>query len=155
MKKINITSFNPPNRILMGPGPSLVHPRVLSAMAKPTIGHLDPEFIVMMEQLKQLLQYVFQTKNSHTLVISGPASAGMEMCFVNLVEPGDKIIVCENGIFGQRMKSMVERCRGIPILLNEPWGKSIDPQKIEDTLRKHSDVKIVSFVHAETSTGVL
>jgi len=103
---MEIRSFNPPIRTLMGPGPSDVHPRVLSAMARPTIGHLDPAFIVMMDEMKGLLQYAFQTKNQLTIPVSAPGSAGMETCFVNLVEPGDKVIVCQNGVFGGRMKEM-------------------------------------------------
>lgn len=95
---MNIHSFRPPLRTLMGPGPSNVHPRVLAAMAQPTIGHLDPAFIQMMEELKNLLQYALQTKNTLTIPVSAPGSAGMETCFVNLVEPGDKVIVCQNGV---------------------------------------------------------
>ena len=111
---MTITSFNPPRRTLMGPGPSDVSDRVLAAMARPTVGHLDPTFIEMMDQTKQLLQYVFQTKNELTFAVSAPGSAGMECCFANLVEPGDKVIVCQNGVFGGRMKENVERCGGIP-----------------------------------------
>ena len=102
-------SFSPPNRLLMGPGPSDVHPRILSAMARQTIGHLDPAFIEMMDETKQMLQYVFMTENELTMPISAPGSAGMEACFVNLVEPGDKVIVCINGVFGSRMKENVTR----------------------------------------------
>ena len=106
----------------MGPGPSDVNPRVLSAMARPTIGHLDPMFIVMMDEMKTLLQYAFQTKNPLTLPVSAPGSAGMEMCFVNLVEPGDKVIVCQNGVFGGRMKENVERCGATAIMVEDAWG---------------------------------
>jgi alanine-glyoxylate transaminase/serine-glyoxylate transaminase/serine-pyruvate transaminase len=138
----------------MGPGPSDVHPRVLTAMARPTIGHLDPAFIAMMEEIKALLQYVFQTSNALTLPISAPGSAGMEACFVNLIEPGDKVIVCVNGVFGGRMKENIERARGIPIVVEDVWGTPVDPNKLEDTLKAHRDARIVAFVHAETSTGV-
>ncbi|MBX7258447.1 MAG: aminotransferase class V-fold PLP-dependent enzyme, partial [Candidatus Hydrogenedentes bacterium] len=146
-------SFSPPVRTLMGPGPSDVHPRVLGAMARPTIGHLDPEFIRMMDEVKSLLQYAFQTKNEVTFPVSAPGSAGMECCFVNLVEPGDKVIVCQNGVFGGRMKENVERCGGTAIMVLDDWGKAVDPGKVEAALKANPDAKIVAFVHAETSTG--
>ena len=148
------TSFNPPVRTLMGPGPSDVHPRVLTAMARPTIGHLDPAFVAMMEEIKALLQYAFQTNNALTIPISAPASAGMEACFVNLIEPGEKVIVCINGVFGARMKENIERARGIPIVVENAWGTPVDPNKLEDALETHRDGRIVAFVQAETSTGV-
>ena len=148
-----IRSFNPPIRTLMGPGPSDVHPRVLAAMARPTIGHLDPVFVSMMDELKLLLQYSFQTKNDLTIPVSAPGSAGMETCFVNLVEPGEKVIVCQNGVFGGRMKENVERCGGVAVLVEAEWGRAVDPQRVEDALKKNPDAKIVAFVHAETSTG--
>ena len=116
------SSFNPPVRTLMGPGPSDVHPRVLTAMARPTIGHLDPAFVSMMEEIKALLQYAFQTGNALTIPISAPGSAGMEACFVNLVEPGDKVIVCVNGVFGGRMKENIERAGGgLGVHSPGPW----------------------------------
>lgn len=146
-------SFQPPIRTLMGPGPSDVHPRILSAMARPTIGHLDPEFVRMMEETKEMLKYTFQTTNKLTMPVSAPGSAGMETCFVNLIEPGDKVIVCINGVFGMRMQENVERIGGICITVNDDWGKPVDPQKLEDALMQHSDAKVVAFVHAETSTG--
>ncbi len=148
-----ITSFHPPIRTLMGPGPSDVHPRVLAALARPTIGHLDPMFITMMDEIKTLLQYAFQTKNNLTLPISAPASAGMETCFANLVEPNDKVIICKNGVFGERMKENVQRCGGQAIMIEHAWGLPVDPNRLEDALKNHSDAKIVAFVHAETSTG--
>jgi len=148
-----MSSFEPPKRLLMGPGPSNVNPKVLEAMSRPTIGHLDPRFVELMDEIKELLQYAFQTKNEVTFPVSGPGSVGMELCLVNLVEPGDKVIVCINGVFGGRMKQIVERCGGIPIVIEQNWGKAVDPQKLEETLTKNSDVKIVAFVHAETSTG--
>lgn len=147
-------SFNPPLRTLMGPGPSDVHPRVLSAMARPTVGHLDPSFIGMMNEVKTLLQYAFQTENPLTFPVSAPGSAGMETCFANLIEAGDKVIVCINGVFGMRMKENVERCGGIPIVVEDDWGRPVDANKVEDALKKNPDVKIVAFVQAETSTGV-
>ena len=151
---MDIKSFNPPVRTLMGPGPSDVHPRVLAAMARPTIGHLDPAFIGMMDDMKSLLQYAFRTKNPLTIPVSAPGSAGMETCFVNLVEPGDKVIVCQNGVFGGRMKENVERNGGQAVMVEDAWGTPVDPQKLEDALKAHSDAKLVSFVQAETSTGV-
>ena len=138
----------------MGPGPSDVHPRVLTAMARPTIGHLDPAFIAMMEEIKALLQYAFQTSNALTIPISAPASAGMEACFVNLIEPGEKVVVCMNGVFGERMKENIERARGVPVMVENSWGTPVDPNKLEDALRAHRDARIVAFVQAETSTGV-
>ena len=107
--KPNIKTFIPPKRTLLGPGPSDVPQRILDAMARPTLGHLDPEFIRMMDEVKTMLQYAFKTKNELTMAVSAPGSAGMETCFVNLVEPGDKVIVCINGVFGGRMKENVER----------------------------------------------
>jgi alanine-glyoxylate transaminase/serine-glyoxylate transaminase/serine-pyruvate transaminase len=148
-----IKSFHPPQRVLMGPGPSDVSPRVLEAMSRPTIGHLDPMFISMMDEMKTLLKYAFQTENELTMPVSAPGSAGMETCFVNLVEPGDKVIVCQNGVFGGRMKENVERSGGIPVMVQDDWGRAVDPQKLEDALKAHPDTKIVAFVHAETSTG--
>ncbi|MDF1528159.1 MAG: alanine--glyoxylate aminotransferase family protein [Sedimenticola sp.] len=145
--------FNPPVRTLMGPGPSDVHPRILEAMSRPTIGHLDPAFIQMMEEVKALLQYAFQTKNELTMPVSAPGSAGMETCFANLVEPGDKVIVCQNGVFGGRMKENVERCGGTAIMVEDTWGEAVDPAKLEDALKNNPDACIVAFVHAETSTG--
>ena len=150
---MDIRSFNPPLRILMGPGPSDVHPRVLEALSRPTIGHLDPAFIRMMDETKALLQYAFKTDNALTMPLSGPGSAGMECCFVNLVEPGDKVIVCQNGVFGGRMKENVERCGGVPVVVNDEWGRAVDARKVEDALGTHPDARVLAFVHAETSTG--
>ncbi|MBU0654835.1 MAG: alanine--glyoxylate aminotransferase family protein [Gammaproteobacteria bacterium] len=150
---MTIKTFHPPIRTLMGPGPSDVSPRILEAMARPTIGHLDPAFVGMMDEVKGMLQYAFQTKNELTMPVSAPGSAGMETCFVNLVEPGDKVIVCQNGVFGGRMKENVERCGATPIMVMDDWGKPVDPNKLEDALITHPDAKLVAFVHAETSTG--
>ncbi|MFV1996621.1 MAG: alanine--glyoxylate aminotransferase family protein [Acidiferrobacterales bacterium] len=151
---MTITSFVPPLRTLMGPGPSDVHPRILGAMARPTIGHLDPAFVTMMEELKAMLQYAFQTKNALTIPVSAPGSAGMETCFVNLVERGDTVVVCQNGVFGGRMKENVERVGGKAIMVEDDWGQPVDPEKLEDALKGNPDAKVVAFVHAETSTGV-
>lgn len=148
-------SFHPPTRVLLGPGPSDVNPRILEALSRPTIGHLDPEFIRLMDGIKALLQFAFQTANELTFPVSAPGSAGMETCFVNLVEPGDKVIVCQNGVFGGRMKENVERCRGTAVMVEDEWGSAVDPDKLRVALKKHPDTRVVAFVHAETSTGVL
>jgi alanine-glyoxylate transaminase/serine-glyoxylate transaminase/serine-pyruvate transaminase len=150
---MDIQSFKPPVRTLMGPGPSDVHPRILEALGRPTVGHLDPAFGEMMEQTKDLLRYAFQTENALTMPVSAPGSAGMETCFVNLVEPGDKVIVCINGVFGGRMKENVERSGGVAVVVEDPWGRAVDPAKLEAALQDHPDARIVAFVHAETSTG--
>lgn len=147
------TSFHPKVRTLLGPGPSDVHPRVLEALSRPTIGHLDPTFIALMDEIKGLLQYAFQTQNALTMPVSAPGSAGMEACFVNLVEPGDQVVVCINGVFGLRMKENVERCGGIPILVEDPWGSAISPETLEQTLSDNPQAVIVALVQAETSTG--
>jgi len=146
-------SFLPPVRTLMGPGPSDVHPRILSALARPTIGHLDPMFVAMMDEVKELLQYAFQTENQLTMPVSAPGSAGMETCFVNLVEPGEKVIVCQNGVFGGRMKENVTRCGGVAVMVEDEWGKAVDLAKLEQALEQNPDASLVAFVHAETSTG--
>ena len=146
-------SFAPPRRTLMGPGPSNVPDRVLAAMARPTIGHLDPEFVRMMEELKELLRYAFQTRNAMTFPISGPGSVGMEACFVNLIEPGDKVIVCRNGVFGGRMLENVERCGGVAVVADDEWGRPVSVEKVEAALEANPDASIVAFVQAETSTG--
>ncbi len=148
-----MASFHPPERILMGPGPSDVPSRVLAALARPTVGHLDPSFVRMMEELKDLLRYAFQTRNEVTFPVSGPGSAGMEICFANLVEPGDKVIVCRNGVFGGRMIENVERFGGTAVVVDEEWGRPVDPRKLQEALARHPDARIVAFVHAETSTG--
>ncbi len=149
-----VRSFDPPQRVLMGPGPSDMHPRVYQALSRHIIGHLDPEFVRMMDETKALAQYAFQTENRLTMIVSGPGSAGMETCFVNLVEPGDKVIVCRNGVFGGRMKENVERSGGIAVMVEDAWGQPVDPGKVEEALRAHPDAKVLAFVHAETSTGV-
>ncbi len=146
-------SFLPPKRILMGPGPSDVPQRVLDAMARPTIGHLDPAFVDLMEQIKAMLRMAFRTENALTFPVSAPGSAGMEMCFVNLVEPGDKVIVCRNGVFGGRMLENVKRTGGVPVVVDDAWGAAVDPQKVRDAFKANPDAKVLAFVHAETSTG--
>lgn len=146
-------SFYPPRRTLMGPGPSDVSARVLGALARPTIGHLDPQFLQLMDEIKALLQFAFQTRNELTLPVSAPGSAGMEACFVNLVSPGDKVIVCQNGVFGGRMKENVERCGGTAFLVEDAWGEPVSIDKVEAAFDEHPDAGILAFVHAETSTG--
>ncbi|MEO8606206.1 MAG: alanine--glyoxylate aminotransferase family protein, partial [bacterium] len=150
-----MTTINPPSRILLGPGPSAVHPRVLSALGTPLIGHLDPAFIELMEETKQLLRATFLTTNQLTLPISATGSAGMEACLVNLLEPGDTAIVGVNGVFGTRMTDIVERCGARPVAVSAPWGQIIDPAAIATALRTHPGTKLVALVHAETSTGAL
>ncbi|MDW6091064.1 alanine--glyoxylate aminotransferase family protein [Vibrio rhizosphaerae] len=152
---MTVQSFFPPQRTLMGPGPSDIHPRVLQALSRPTIGHLDPLFIQMMDELKSLLQYAFQTENEFTISISAPGSAGMEACFVNLLEPGDKVIVCRNGVFGERMRENVVRCGANAVVVDNAWGESVSVEKVEQAIQAHPDAKVLAFVHAETSTGAL
>lgn len=155
---MTINSFTPQERFLHGPGPSSVSPEVLQAMARPTIGHLDPEFVRFMEEVKEMLKSILHTNNTLTFPVSGPGSVGMETCLVNLVEPGDHVVVCVNGVFGQRMVDNVKRIGGIPLILEFEWGKPVDPTQLlsflEQQTRQHS-IKAVAFVHAETSTGAL
>jgi alanine-glyoxylate transaminase/serine-glyoxylate transaminase/serine-pyruvate transaminase len=141
-------------RVLMGPGPSDVHPRVLQAMATPLIGHLDPEFVAIMDEVKTMAQATFQTKNELTFVVSAPGSAGMETCMVNLLEPGDEAVICIHGVFGGRMADIAERCGAKVTLVETPWGQPTDPAKVAEAL-KTCQPKLVAIVHAETSTGVL
>ena len=150
---MTIQSFIPPQRTLMGPGPSDVSQRVLSALARPTIGHLDPTFVGMMDEVKQLLQYAFQTSNSNTMAISAPGSAGMEACFVNLITPEDTVVVCRNGVFGARMIENVNRIGAKLVIVDSPWGRAIEPQLLEDALKQNPQANFFAFVHAETSTG--
>ena len=148
-------SFHPPVRTLMGPGPSDVNPRILEAMSRPTVGHLDPVFVALMDEMKGMLRYAFRTENDLTMPVSAPGSAGMEMCFVNLIEPGDKAIVCQNGVFGGRMKENVERCGGTAVMVEDEWGRAVDADKVEAALKANPDAKVLAFVHAETSTGAI
>jgi len=149
-----IGEFHPPARILMGPGPSNIDPRVPMAMAKPLVGHLDPEFIKIMSSIQDLLRYIFSTQNVQTLPISGTGSAGMEAAFVNVVEPGDRVLVCVDGVFGERMTDVAERCGANLRTLSAPWGQPFDPAAIEKELRSFQP-QVLAIVHAETSTGVL
>lgn len=144
-----------PYRDLFGPGPTNVPDEVLIALAQPTIGHLDPVFLDTMDQVVQDLRQCFLTKNPMTFVLSAPGSIGMEASFVNIVEPGDKVIVCINGVFGGRMKSICERIGAEVVTVEDEWGCPVDPDKLEAALKANPDTAVVAFVHAETSTGVV
>lgn len=147
--------FNPPKRLLLGPGPSPVDDRVLAAMAAPLLGHLDPLFLQCMDDVQSLLRYVFETENRVTIPISATGSAGMEAALINVIEPGDDVVVCINGVFGQRMKDIIERAGANPIVVEATWGEPIDANKIDAALKSSSSPRAVALVHAETSTGVL
>ncbi|MBT3990498.1 MAG: alanine--glyoxylate aminotransferase family protein [Rhodospirillaceae bacterium] len=139
----------------MGAGPSRVHEDVLKAMSQTTIGHLDPAMVAMMDELKDMLRYVFQTKNAMTFPVSGPGSLGMEACVNNVVERGDKVIVAINGVFGTRMAEVTRRAGAEVIVTEDEWGTAVDPNKVEEALKANPGVKAVGFVHAETSTGAM
>jgi len=142
-----------PSRVLMGPGPSDVSARVLQAMASPTIGHLDPEYLRIMDDTRKMLQHVFRTQNHLTVAMPGTGSAGMETCVANLIEPGDEMIVCANGVFGTRMVDVAERCGAVVHIVEAAWGEIIDDEAIRAALADHPATKVVGIVHAETSTG--
>src|SRR5262249_4248864 len=154
LQSMALQDFIPPHRLLLGPGPSLVHPRVLRALSAPLLGHLDPAFLGIMNDIQVLLRLVFQTDNRLTIAISGTGSAGMEASIVNLIEPGDAIAVGINGVFGTRLASVVERCGGKVVRLEAPWGTCIEAGAVEEALARSGPVKAVAIVHAETSTGV-
>ncbi|MEZ6133858.1 MAG: alanine--glyoxylate aminotransferase family protein [Pirellulaceae bacterium] len=145
--------LNPTERTLLGPGPSAVSSRVLRALAAPTLGHLDPEYLQIMDDTRQMLRQVFQTNNEMTMAISGTGSAGMEACICNLIEPGDEMIVCVNGVFGTRMKDVAERYGAKVYAVEAEWGRAIDPQQVADALKAVPQAKALGIVHAETSTG--
>lgn len=147
-------SFQPPVRVLMGPGPSEVSSRVLQAAARPTIGHLDPAFQALMEQVKSALMGAFHAPDHACLPLPGPGTAGMEAAMLNLLEPGDTAVVCINGVFGERMAQMAERAGAEVVRLEHAWGRPVDPQEVEAALWARR-AKVLAFVHAETSTGVL
>jgi alanine-glyoxylate transaminase/serine-glyoxylate transaminase/serine-pyruvate transaminase len=149
-----VGELTPPNRTLMGPGPSDVHPRVLRAMSTPLVGHLDPSFIDVMNEVQELLRYTYRTDNQWTIPVSGTGSAAMEAAIGNVVEPGDTMLVPTNGYFGGRMKSMAERAGGNVVEVDAPWGEPLDPVDVEEAFAEN-DVDVFGFVHAETSTGVL
>jgi len=146
--------LGPPQRILMGPGPSDTHPQVLSALGASTVGHLDPYFLKIMDEVQSMLRQVFQTTNELTLAVSGTGSSGMETCVVNLIEPGDRMIVCVNGVFGGRMADVAERAGAEVVKLERPFGEIFSPEEIEAAVKEHSP-KVLGIVHAETSTGAL
>ena len=150
---MQVQNVTPPRRLLLGPGPSMVHPRVLHALSTPLLGHLDPAFLAIMDDIQTLSRYAFQTKNRFTIAVSGTGSAGMEASIVNIVEPGDAVIVGVNGVFGSRWATIIERCGGKAIRMEAPWGQSIEPEAIELALDRSGPVKAVAIVHAETSTG--
>ena len=147
------TTFDPGKRLLLGPGPSPVPPRVLRALSAPLLGHLDPEFLSMMNEIQDKLRLVFRTSNPLTIPVSGTGSAGMEASFVNFVDPGDSVVVCVAGIFGQRMQDVAQRCGAHVTLVETPWGTPVDTQQVLDAVGKAAP-KLVAIVHAETSTGV-
>jgi len=155
MSDISHQYLNPPERILMGPGPSNIHPRIQRAMLAPIVGHLDPYFITIMEDTMDLLRALFRTKNELTLPISGTGSAGMEASFCNFLEPGDVAVIGVNGLFGERMVDNASRCGAKVIQVTAEWGRVIEPEAIEAALRTHPRVKLLALVHAETSTGIL
>ncbi len=148
---MNTSDIRP--RLLMGPGPSDVNPRVLAAMARPTIGHLDPQFLGVLNDIRDMLKQVFRTRNEMTLAVSGTGSAGMETCVVNLIEPGDKMLVCINGVFGMRMKDVAERAGADVTAIQRPWGQVFEAEEVAAALRDKGPFKVVGIVHAETSTG--
>lgn len=157
MGKVDLVSsqfptFVPKPHVLLGPGPSDVPPRVLQAMATPLVGHLDPEFLVLMNRIQDQLRDLYRTQNHMTIAISGTGSAGMETCVVNLIEPGDKMIVCVNGVFGKRMSDVAERAGAEVVVLERPWGEVFDLEELRAALQQHRP-KVLGIVHAETSTG--
>src|ERR1044071_5840297 len=153
-RKVTYEKFDPPRRVLLGPGPSPVDDRVLNAMAAPVLGHLDPLFLRCMDDIQAMLRYVFETENRVTIPVSATGSAGMEAALVNAIEPGDKIVVCINGVFGERMKDIIERAGGQATVVRAEWGEAIDIDKIKAALGS-AKPRALAIVHAETSTGVL
>lgn len=154
MKPPHTEALNPPERLLMGPGPSQVNPRVLRAMSTPLVGHLDPAFLGLMNDVQALLRYTLRTENRWTIPVSGTGSAAMEAAFANVVRPGDTVLVPTNGYFGGRMGSMARRAGGTVVHVDAPWGRPLDPDDVRAALAEHRPA-VFGFVHAETSTGVL
>ena len=153
MSTTSYSDFVPPHRLLLGPGPSMVHPRVLHQLSLPLVGHLDPIFLELMNEIQALLRRTFQTQNELTIALSGTGSAGMEAVIANLVEPGDRVIVGVNGIFGTRLATMVERHGGTPLSVEAPWGSAVPLELLRERLSLSTPIKAVVLVHAETSTG--
>jgi alanine-glyoxylate transaminase/serine-glyoxylate transaminase/serine-pyruvate transaminase len=148
---MNLADLRP--RLLMGPGPSDVNPRVLEAMARPTLGHLDPQFLEVLNEIREMLQAVFRTQHKLTLAVSGTGSAGMETCVVNLIEPGDKMLVCVAGVFGTRMSDVAARGGAQVSTISVPWGQVFTPEMVQEAIDRDGPFKVVGIVHAETSTG--
>lgn len=148
----NFPELDAPGRILLGPGPSLVHPKVLRAMATPLVGHLDPYFLKLMDRIQDQLRYTFETQNAITVPISGTGSAAMEAAVANMIEPGDAALVCINGYFGGRIAEMARRYGADVKTIERPWGEVFTPEEVQQALRDHPS-KVVAIVHAETSTG--
>src|SRR5258706_391549 len=146
-------AFSPPRRLLLGPGPSDAHPRVLAALAQPLIGHLDPAFLSLMDDVKRMLRTVFRTENDLTFAVSGTGSAGMETCLVNLLEEGDEAVVLGNGEFGRRMSDIVGRCRARVVAHEIPWGRAVEPDDVQKALAQTKRPKLVAVGPAETSPG--
>ena len=150
-----MNELQPPQKVLLGPGPSTVHPRVLQALSLPVMGHLDPAFFQVMDDVCEMLRMVFHTTNSMTVPISSTGTGAMETACANIIEPGDSMLVCRNGYFGIRLADIAERCGATVHVMDTPWGKAVDPQMLKDELKKHPGLKAVGVIHAETSTGVL
>ena len=150
-----MNELQPPQKVLLGPGPSTVHPRVLQALSLPVMGHLDPTFFQVMDDVCEMLRKVFHTTNFMTVPISSTGTGAMETACANIIEPGDSMLVCRNGYFGIRLADIAERCGATVHVMDTPWGKAVDPQMLKDELKKHPGLKAVGVVHAETSTGVL
>ncbi|TWU60425.1 Purine catabolism protein PucG [Rubripirellula tenax] len=148
-------TLNPRQRLLMGPGPSTVPDRILRAIGSPTLGHLDPQYIQYMDETCQMMRDVFVTKNQLTFPVSGTGMAGMEAILVNLIEPGDEVIVCINGVFGGRMKDNMQRCGATVHVVEVPWGQTFTDEAIAEAVSKHPKATMLGIVHAETSTGAL
>src|SRR5690348_1348341 len=142
------------DRLLLGPGPSNPYPEVMEAFQRPVLGHLDPDFLSVLDEIADRLRLLFRTANALTLPISGTGSAGMEACFVNLLEPGDTAIIGVNGVFGERMCDVAARCGATVVRVEAEWGRAIDPQRLLDAQREHRNARVLAVVHAETSTGV-
>ena len=155
MTASHLNELQPTARLLLGPGPSSVHPRVLQAMTLPVMGHLDPDFFQVMNDIGDMLREVYHTSNVMTMPMSATGTGAMETACANILEPGDTFVICRNGYFGIRLGNIAERCGAIVREVDTPWGQPVDPQALDDELKKHPKVKAVGVVHAETSTGVL
>ena len=147
-------TVHPPSRVLMGPGPSVVEPSVLNAMARPTLGHLDPAFLQIMDEVRTMMRSVFRTRNELTMPMSGTGSAGMETVMANLLEPGDRALIGVHGVFGSRMAEVARRCGAEVVTVEAEWGRALDPNALRAAAAR-GPFKVLGFVHAETSTGVL